>query len=1333
MNFQQPFNRKDWLQFLKNDFLPDDFIEESERIEFNSDILTSVEILGKSPSLEVSLLEIRYNSKKDPRITLSREAFRILNENGIRRSLVFFISENPEIYRFSLVTFSTALEGKKIKRQFSNPRRKSFLLGIGQKLKTPRRYLIEKGRIKDFLDLENRFNVEVVTKEFYGAIQHHFLRLVGGKIIKGKTEIEIDGSLRLPGTDQKTGRRKYQEFGVRLLGRLIFCWFLKKKLFPDNSPLISDKILSSSALSYGNYYHTILEKLFFETLNKKIGERNKLFFPADSQSDFYKIPFLNGGLFEPHHDDFYKPDSLGNSSFLNSLVIPDKWLGELFETLELYNFTIDEHSTEDAEMSIDPEILGRIFENLLAEINPETGKTARNESGSFYTPREIVDYMVEESLQAYLQSKFPQKHRQPLEIENFLSLAADSGRNIEQFCKQFPSKYLRISAKPLADKTGFDTVVIFPRILLKLSGKAGTPHPEIIPAIWKSFLNGEFRIIDAFFGKPKRISLSRSIYHWVSISCILEIDGSLYVAFFTPLLSGELGLNTVFRINEKRIEAYRKEHHRILTEEIEKKDIFANTLQKRNSRRDADSPHQTRSPRQLSDKFSAVLHEFRSRSIVEDEELYVKFGGGSALLREVQEVIAGASEDEAEEKVKEKIIEALDDLKILDPACGSGAFPMGIVQKVLKILQEIDPDNKRYLERIIRGNPPEVRESVRDFLKKKDLNYIRKLGIIQKSIFGVDIQEIAVEIARLRCFLSLIVNERVTDNEKDNYGIEALPNLEFKFVSADALIPLPENRGLLTLFDDSENLNELKKIRDEYFQSTGEKKEGLKEKFAQVQEQIFAENIHDFGDVEHKKKSQTLAQWQPFSSKSACFFDPEWMFGVTDFDIVIGNPPYVQLQENRGELADKYISLKYESFTRAGNIYCLFYERGLKLSKPESGVLCYITMNQWMQGGYGKELRGFFAKYEPLKLLDFGGFKVFDAATVNTNILLIQNIRFFPEKEGLRRVSACHLKNDYKKGDDLAAYFKQNKTVLSDLSSDTWIIGNDAEVKLKMKIETVGIPLKKWDIKINRGVLTGLNPAFIIDQKTRNNLVAKDSKNAEILKPILRGQDIKRYSHDWTGLYLIMTGFNADIPTLYPFVYQYLKSIGDKIEAGELKVKGKGLYNRDDQGKNWWNLRACDYYEDFEREKIAWGNLCINSQFSLVESNMFINAPSCFISSGSKYLIAILNSKVSDWYIRRLGVTRNGGYFEYKPMFVDKLPVIKEEALSRTTKEQFESLVGQIISAKKANPQADTSTLERQIDILVFKLYGLTLDEIKIVAPEMLLTEEEGKFLEEAG
>ena len=276
---------------------------------------------------------------------------------------------------------------------------------------------------------------------------------------------------------------------------------------------------------------------------------------------------------------------------------------------------------------------------------------------------------------------------------------------------------------------------------------------------------------------------------------------------------------------------------------------------------------------------------------------------------------------------------------------------------------------------------------------------------------------------------------------------------------------------------------------------------------------------------------------------------------------------------------------------------------------------------------------------------------------------------------------------------------------MSYCNSDSWIILSPIEQSIKNKINAIGVPLSEWDVRIYRGILTGCNEAFIINGKKKDELIHADPESAEIIRPILRGRDIKRYGYNFADLWLINVHngiANRETPKINIDDYPAIK--------GHLSTYYNKLAKRADKGDTPYNLRSCAYLDDFSKQKIVWGNLCLSSQFAYADEDVFINAPSPMIVPGNKYLLAILNSKLADWYIRQLGVTRNGGYFEYKPMFVEQLPIPK---ISLEEQALFINEVNKILQ-DKANGQ-QTVASERKIDMMVYDLYGITEEEANYI------------------
>ncbi len=278
-------------------------------------------------------------------------------------------------------------------------------------------------------------------------------------------------------------------------------------------------------------------------------------------------------------------------------------------------------------------------------------------------------------------------------------------------------------------------------------------------------------------------------------------------------------------------------------------------------------------------------------------------------------------------------------------------------------------------------------------------------------------------------------------------------------------------------------------------------------------------------------------------------------------------------------------------------------------------------------------------------------------------------------------------------------FVQQQHCVCGFSTSDSWVVLSPIEQSIKQKIESVGTPLKDWDINIYRGVLTGYNEAFIISTEKRDEILSncatedERTRTAELIRPILRGRDIKRYAYEWADLWLINThnGIKGKLERIhiedYPAIKAHLDQYWDKISR------------RADKGETPYNLRNCAYLEDFSKPKIVWGNLNLRASYALVEDFAFINAPSPMIVPASKFLLAILNSKLADYYIRQLGVTRNGGYFEYKPMFVEKIPI-------------------PLYADKNLISALEVGTLTKddsKIDALVYELYGLDNDEIAYI------------------
>src|SRR5690606_20695393 len=408
-NLINHYSNKNLIAFLRDklpSFKPDDE---------NLDHLFQEEVFDKYESIE-KIGEATIN--KDDVIIIASETTEPLTErtgkknqyeiakkilkHEVKDAALFVFYDSEGNFRFSFVKANYL----GTKREFTEYKRYTYFVSPKQTDKTFIKQVGSCG-FGSLDEIIEAFSVEPLNKQFYQEIAKAFYELIGGKNKQGTKTINADNpQLVLPSTPLKDNRKIYQEFAVRLIGRTIFCWFLKNKKSEAGIPLIPETWLSSNTVVEVNnqqhdYYHSVLEKLFFLVLNKREEDRKDYTLPQDANI----IPFLNGGLFEAHPDDFFPTDNQGIHQISFGLKIPNSWFLELFKVLEQYNFTIDENSIYDAEVSIDPEMLGTIFENLIAEIDPDTDNSARKATDSFYTPREIVDYMVEQSMVQYLKTK----------------------------------------------------------------------------------------------------------------------------------------------------------------------------------------------------------------------------------------------------------------------------------------------------------------------------------------------------------------------------------------------------------------------------------------------------------------------------------------------------------------------------------------------------------------------------------------------------------------------------------------------------------------------------------------------------------------------------------------------------------------------------------------------------------------------------------------------------------------------------------------------------------------------------------------------------------------
>lgn len=1010
------------------------------------------------------------------------------------------------------------------------------------------------------------FSSELLTRKFYSELSDWYAWAV--------QVARFPNDLATTEDDEKFNH----ESCIRLITRLIFVWFLKQKhLIPEeffDENYIREHFIENfdphdrQSLYYNaeesKYYRLILQNLFFAMLNRPIvpegkdtpnnrrfrvkgnyhgmnpdyAVNNLLRYEGDFKdggaAEFLSmansnVPFLNGGLFDCLDD---KPKNLYYDGFserresLEQLYLPD-WLffGEevgkgidlsqwyddakkrnvsargIIDILKRYNFTIEENTPLDQEVSLDPELLGKAFENLLASYNPETKTSARKQTGSFYTPREIVQYMVDESLVAHL----------------------------------------------------------------------------------------------------KRI-------------CGDELEPQ-----YRSLLS-------------------------YATEET-------------------------------------ALNEEQRRSIMQ----------------------------------------AIYNCRVLDPACGSGAFPMGVLQQMVHILRQLDPTNEMWKDFMIdiaidqsrkafNAEEEEERKARLADIEEafnRDVNdpdYARKLYLIEHCIYGVDIQPIAVQISKLRFFISLVVDQNPTDDAAHNFGIRPLPNLESKFVAANTLIPVEYDASL---FESTEAILSLKESLKElnhaiFLAKRNIDKQRIKTKIKDTRKAL-AHAIEDTGFV-NPGAAQKLADWDMFEQNThADFFDAEWMFGVKGgFDIVIGNPPYISAPT---QIADKQLaaqrellvkSKKYKSLYQKWDLYIPFIEIGIQLNCTK-GITTMIVPFPLTNQLYAKLLRTMIIKEMDMEeLADLNGTKIFENATVSNCIPLIIK----QKTKGKTWISNVdeHLK--------ITRTFEQNHSDL--VQDEKTYVWNVTQEKRETNRHTDMHVLGDF-CYISVGMVLNSDEKEKVEVFKKAELIS-ETKDAIHCRKFLEGKDCGKYIANRIRYLEYDTERVPDKcrrPT-FRELYIYPKLMFNRL--GELQV----FYDENGDFTTSDAMFVCLLWKSLSRVN----NKSITSSIKKFSSMSRRDMEELSETVDLRYLLGVMNSK----YAAVLLTNLRGGDYHIYPEHIRNIPI---PSANSTRQQQIIKIVDQILDAKATDSSSDTSDLEQEIDRVVYHLYGLTYDEVLIIDPTPPFTQEE--------
>ena len=1025
-------------------------------------------------------------------------------------------------------------------------------LALSQRLE----WIRDEKKIIDFHGLFHAWlaalDIETLNKNFYHDLYSWFLRATRATFPNPEN--------RPIGCEEQV---------IRLITRLLFIWFIKEKgLVSEEFFKEKDvqKMLTRFDYVNGDYYYcAILQNLFFATLNTEIDKRKfsekkrkthrnfncyRHAHMLTNQNAFIKLmektPFVNGGLFdcmdseeshtsggEEWRQDYFSDTDGKNPEQRDTkrrkfLRVPDGLFFDekgIIKILRRYKFTVVENTPVEQEVALDPELLGNVFENLLAAYNPETRdevrkqlasqsaapprsstkkiarrKTVRRKTGSYYTPRTVVEYMADEALVAHFS----------------------------------------VAVRPDSD--------------------------------------------DQDFGDRLRKLLS---------------------------------------------------------------------------------------------------HEFA------DQTAQKPFSA----------------------REKKELVQAIANLRVLDMAVGSGAFPMGILHKLALALFKLDPENKLWRNLQVERAKTQTadvfpnRNHLRREERLKEINnafenyahpFGRKLFLIQNSIFGVDIQPVACEIAKLRLFITLAIEQERNGSKRNNYGFRPLPNLESRFVAANSLVAIDAEK----LQSEQVNilLGNLRENRERHFNAnTRDKKVACMREGRKLRKQLKSE-LRKLGLSD---QADQIGDWDPYDqNKSASWFEPEWMFSVRDgFDIVIGNPPYVRNESLSESDKDEMRAQYPDIYNRKADLYTYFYRRGHSVLR-DNGRICLITSNKFMRVDYGANLREFLMRKSAVRtVVDFGELPVVEAGT---DMAIVHAEKASPEKA----VMTAAMVKDAADIENIDEFVHNHgfRMPVSALSKSEWTLENSAKArKLVQKIRAKGRMLREYaKPHFHRGITTGCNDAFVIDEDTRKQLIAKDPKSAKIIKPWLDGRNIKKWRGEWAGKYVLFVREDTDI-NAYPSVKAHLAA----YKAGLL---ARSKPNAD----KWFALQSPTTPKNYERAKIVYNETSKEMHAYVDHDGLYINKTGFIIvAPDNEFLLGILNSQLMDWFYRMTfpawGDPWNRGRPQFRGTRMKELRIPPADARVRQA-------IASKVQAILDNPLSKkVRRLEEEIDEKVYALYGLTAAEIRLV------------------
>jgi type I restriction-modification system DNA methylase subunit len=1101
--FEQSYDEEQFRLFVRN-LIPD--VREdygghrsgSRIFEPYREHVSQYKRLGKytdpgQEEMDVLAVKLRTAHKLERARTMQRNfVSRYLDERppGRNAALVAYYAEGSDDWRLSLVRreYRTIIDeqGNVAAEESPTPVRYSFLVGASEPSHTAKRqfekYLTSEAAVS-LEDIRDAFSIDRVTDDFFEAYRDHYERLAE----------EVENALEA----DKSARQEFEDksitadvFAKKLLGQLVFLYFLQKKgwlgvergdEWGEGPKNFLRQLFEGDYVSYDNFYQDLLEPLFYDALATDRGGGNYF---GRLQC---RIPFLNGGLFEPVNN-FERARV--------HLPLSDELFASIFETFDRYNFTVREDEPLEKEVAVDPEMLGKVFEQLLTS-------SRKKKLGAFYTPRDIVTYMCQQSLIDHL----------------------DTEINVR------------------------DTPLLPPRMEQQ-----------------EMFGDGRSR------------------------------QGVLSGASYNP--------------------------------QVDRSDLQA----------------------LIRNGTNWIEHDQRVRD-GDETPTYSSYRAPESIRRHA-----------------EVIDTVLATVKTCDPAVGSGAFPVSLMQEIVQ-----------------------ARRVLNVYLGRDRSDYELKRQAIQNSIYGVDIDQSAVDIAQLRMWLSLVVDEQ------DFQEIKPLPNLRYKIVRGDALQQVERH------LENNRQVSRLHDLMAQYVEAAHpSRKEEIQDKIDSLLIELVGDDTFDFH----------------------LYFGTVWK-EKEGFDIVIGNPPYVRHENQVTEKSR--LKSNFRTYKSGADLYVYFIERGVELLRPK-GVFCYIVNNKWMRAKYGEELRKWLKRRDIVELIDFGDTPIFPGTVVYPCILRIHKTK--PDSS-LRAAEVSSL--DYRDEGTLTEYVSREsyQVQYKSLNDEGWSLVGPEVQELLDSISFTGTRLVELlGDGVYRGIITGLNDAFVISRERRREIVETDPSSENFIHPFLSGTNVSRYEPVHSNEFVIVvpsgwTRTHSDdgcdewnwFRDKYPGIASHLSNFEDQAR------------DRYDQGDCWWELRPCRYYDKFESPKILFPDLSREGDFTIDDEGYYAANTIYMIPKGSKYLLGVLNSTLMTFYYANHFSVYRGGYLRFFTQYVERLPIrtidedcpddvaLRENLVAQVDQilELHEDQVGASTDVERREIQQRIDSVDDKIDQIVYELYGLSAKDVDVL------------------